>query len=704
VSASSAPIHQTLHGYEDGHRLLAGSVKIGPQDRRRMLTMSDSPDAAGQDPERSLMLGYPLPSESYFILSRTWAAPEVDRPGCVWTHSLLIDRDTQAQLDPRSLLGLFRRPNGVSDASHYESPIGLPTNAKRPETELPEILATLLWTLYQPPLAPVDLRADALKGIDQQLFLLTIWGQQWPALRSRFTFGQAPRVGRRLDGILLDLQITERPQKGSWDSEKGLAPPRTVVKPVSDGVPSWSVDLCEDLSRAGPVRDYLWKWGPARGAQRTDLWALASLFAARPERKAVASAAEAAIYVFERAYPKPGDQTRLKRGVFEEGPNAVSPGPLQDADLLAAIAADGMPISLRGIDLRLRDRSKRLVRSDPVLALQLVEEIPSSPDKAQLDIAEGIANGLTKTAISRWSIEEPKLLAKLVNRSPVLAAHTDLWKAVDFKNFWPLVKSPRAVRERRRAMLLGMLNAHSKDFIGAAFDSWSDASELYLELLAEGEGTWHSDEYLRDLDRRDIAVWLRKNGPAPRLSALILEAWKPKHLAALPGPEWEALWELGENLSDHHLALYFIAACEPESGLGPQTAVDTYQALHERSSLKSKATKVLSQAAIDAGAGEGAEPAAALLDLAFRDGAWSPLILLEIDDPAALKAVLVADNSGRIVAQLAQELGDTELPEQTAQLIFDAAMNAEDPGVLRTIIGAGRGFIPWFKNAVSKMR
>ena len=78
------------------------------------------------------------------------------------------------------------------------------------------------------------------------------------------SFGQAPRVGRRLDGTLFDLQITERPQRGSWNSEKGDAPPRTVVTPVSDGVPGWSVDLSDDLLRAGPVRDYLLRWGPSR--------------------------------------------------------------------------------------------------------------------------------------------------------------------------------------------------------------------------------------------------------------------------------------------------------------------------------------------------------------------------------------------------------------------------------------------------------
>ncbi len=669
-----------------------------------MLTMSDSPDAAGRNPERSLMLGYPLGSESYFVLSRTWAAPEVNRPGCVWTHSLLIDRRAQAELDPRSLLGLFKRPSGIKDVSHYQKPILSPTTGKPPEIELPEILATLLWTLYQPPLAPVDLRADALRGLDQQLLMLTIWSQQWPALRSRFSFGQAPRVGRRLDGTLFDLQITERPQRGSWNSEKGDAPPRTVVTPVSDGVPGWSVDLCDDLLRAGPVRDYLLRWGPSRRPQRSDLWALASLFAARAERKAVASPAATAIYICERAYPKPSAQARLKHGIFEDGPGAIPPGPLQDADLLAAIVALGMPASLHSTELELHDRSRRLVKTDPALAFQLVEEIPSSPDDAQRAITKGIADGLTKTAITRWSSEDPKSLAKLVNRSPILAGHIDLWRAVDFEDFWPLVRSARAARERRRAMLLGMLGAHAQDFIGAALESWSDGPELYLELLAEGKGTWHSKEYLEDLDRRMITSWLKRHGPAPKLSALILEAWKPKYLAALPGPEWQALQELGDSLSDHHLALYFIAACQRESGLGPRTAVDTYQALRARSSLKPKAIKALNEAAVGAGASGRAEATAALLDLAFRDGGWSPLILLEIKDPAALEAVLVADSSGHIVAQLAEELGDTELPERTAQLIFDAAMSAEDPGVLRIIIGASRNFIPWFKNAVSRVR
>ena len=89
------------------------------------------------------------------------------------------------------------------------------------------------------------------------------------------------------------------------------------------------------------------------------------------------------------------------------------PGPLQDADLLAAIVALGMPASLHSTELELHDRSRRLVKTDPALAFQLVEEIPSSPDDAQRAITKGIANRLSKTAITRWSSEDPKSLAKL---------------------------------------------------------------------------------------------------------------------------------------------------------------------------------------------------------------------------------------------------------------------------------------------------
>ena len=42
----------------------------------------------------------------------TWPAWEMPRPGCVWTHTLLLDSEALAACEPSQLLQFFRRPAG----------------------------------------------------------------------------------------------------------------------------------------------------------------------------------------------------------------------------------------------------------------------------------------------------------------------------------------------------------------------------------------------------------------------------------------------------------------------------------------------------------------------------------------------------------------------------------------------------------------
>src|SRR5215213_2341851 len=104
-------LDQALHGYENGHRLLAASAELVSADRRVLARQTDSPDAgrvAGWD---ALLTGHPLPSGA-FALSMTWPAPEMPRPGCVWTHTLLIDfADIAVIASLSDLDNLFRGPN-----------------------------------------------------------------------------------------------------------------------------------------------------------------------------------------------------------------------------------------------------------------------------------------------------------------------------------------------------------------------------------------------------------------------------------------------------------------------------------------------------------------------------------------------------------------------------------------------------------------
>src|SRR6266436_1552911 len=83
-------LDQTLHGYENGHRLLASSLRLESRDERALLTMSDLSGPTAAESFLEYLTGYMLPGGSHYAIAKTWYASEMERPGCVWTHTLLI--------------------------------------------------------------------------------------------------------------------------------------------------------------------------------------------------------------------------------------------------------------------------------------------------------------------------------------------------------------------------------------------------------------------------------------------------------------------------------------------------------------------------------------------------------------------------------------------------------------------------------------
>ena len=119
--ADALILHQTLHGYGEGHRLIAGSVSLPPPDARSMLILSNSSGGEVRLPAKGYLTGYPLGGSGKYVLARTWAAPEMSRPGCVWTHSLLIDFSDLARLvSVEGLDELFHPPDGKLHGAYKE--------------------------------------------------------------------------------------------------------------------------------------------------------------------------------------------------------------------------------------------------------------------------------------------------------------------------------------------------------------------------------------------------------------------------------------------------------------------------------------------------------------------------------------------------------------------------------------------------------
>ena len=119
-------VEQTLHGYEDGHRLLASSIKLDEASDRSMLVLSDMLTPVLHSRDESYVSGYPLRSLGKYVIARTWLATELPRPGCVWTHSLLLDRETlaSASLWISSILSMHRRPR-AGHWSEFTAPISV---------------------------------------------------------------------------------------------------------------------------------------------------------------------------------------------------------------------------------------------------------------------------------------------------------------------------------------------------------------------------------------------------------------------------------------------------------------------------------------------------------------------------------------------------------------------------------------------------
>jgi len=261
----SAPVTvgQALHGYEDGHRLLASSAKLDRESESGMRELSDLVSGRTPGAEGNYISGYPLPRARMYVIAATWAAQEVPRPGAAWTHSLLIPYDDIPKIgNAVGLAALFRRPYPGSDRRSYSQPLqwrDWPNGegTSRPAPWAPA--ATVLKALYSSD-EPVAVHLDSIGMKGSQDGVLAIWSQQWPSLRRAFRFRTSGRSGT---GATFDLTLVSTRQ-ARLDLEH--APGRSG----DTDRPEWLRLLRSDLDRRSPpLHRFLARYGLDAAAPRT---------------------------------------------------------------------------------------------------------------------------------------------------------------------------------------------------------------------------------------------------------------------------------------------------------------------------------------------------------------------------------------------------------------------------------------------------
>lgn len=323
-----ARVEQALCGYRGGHQVLASSVDLSPRVRQFLATVTDSSGSDADGAGEKSISGLLLPDTRYYALFCTWPAPEMSRPGCVWSHALLIDASDLARIpDLHVLTAAFRRPSVADNSDQYEVPMRVEVAARgESRVGLQEVLRVkgLLALLYSRPDTAVVVLDDECSPWESALF--AVWSQQWPRLRRSFAFSTCSLGDRRATGAFFDIQIAPSSTQHLW-SMRASADSVVVWPSVMRDVGadrSWLVTAAEDIAVGGDgdLRAFLFQNGSDIEAPRAAFASLVECFDARREVNSDTSTAQYLARVAS-SFPRPTDALTLKRETLAGWANGV---------------------------------------------------------------------------------------------------------------------------------------------------------------------------------------------------------------------------------------------------------------------------------------------------------------------------------------------------------------------------------------------
>jgi hypothetical protein len=421
---ASTSIHQAIHGYRDGHKLLSSSIPLGSDATRAMLVLSDMSGPSMQPGFDEYLTGYPLAGTDYFAFAKTWYAPEMQRPGCVWTHSLLIPRAQVASVSVSRLMKRFRRPqaDGVDAAATLpiaiedEAPVGSMADGFGDRV----LAATMIGAVLGQP-RPVIVVADMAAQFES--VFLRLWEELWPAERTRFSFCTGALMPRANAGVLLDLQAVPR-----------AIPPSQFRKSASSALlldlrapnkPEAWMDLVLDDAVKGDATFRRWLEAAA-GADvgRAVLPNLAPLFG---EWHAPGSSARSALTSVLRAKDlDAGPRNRLFGMVFDR--SDTESGAVGRRELLHVLCAHG-DTDLVPIAPMLEDQTNRLFEESRSEGVALVLSLLGSE---LTEVGERVLRAavllLVPNDIETFGDGQAPFLPTIVGANPVLAQSPILWQ------------------------------------------------------------------------------------------------------------------------------------------------------------------------------------------------------------------------------------------------------------------------------------
>lgn len=210
-------VEQLVFGYENGHKLLESSLEKNLIQQKEVEILSD---ASGSGKFKDYISCFPLIEDGYYAFAKTWYADEMERPGCVWTHMLLVKFEDidffSGRIDIRTL---FHRPSKNSESREkYKKTLTITPS----EIQMNSLFAYyVVYTLFYSEKKALieDIRIEEFEEA-----LLTILPKLHSRMLKDLSVCTCSYRNRYINNEIFSYQITNNgnAKKLSWDIENSI--------------------------------------------------------------------------------------------------------------------------------------------------------------------------------------------------------------------------------------------------------------------------------------------------------------------------------------------------------------------------------------------------------------------------------------------------------------------------------------------------
>lgn len=438
--------------------MLASSCELPAAASRRILIQSDLSGSVPPKAYETYVTGYPVHEMECYAFARTWYAKEMPRPGCVWTHTLLVPRATLVELDGLELLAeRFTRP--IADTlDHCRVPLRLPIGQgpKRPNATL-AVAHALARAFYRQPSRPVVL---AEPGPDRgEALFLAIWAQLWPTARMELSFSSGSLGARKIDNHPFDLQVA--PTNLVRDIVRSAGAEQvdlqSAAEPPADGK-AWQI-IAEDLALTvnSGFREFLHSTADEHSV-RGDVPGVAQIFGDISHQTSWGDSALRELYTrVAQVFPSSDQASALKRHCLALADAALSSS--ADLWIIVELSSQDWGSAFASPRLGLTERISRLFSVHSEAAVDLISQLLEHSLNAFGErIAHDTIAALDPAQVTALLSRRPQFISTFVKLRPALAKEADFWRAL-YRNSHEILEALATASKANPDALTGVFPA-----------------------------------------------------------------------------------------------------------------------------------------------------------------------------------------------------------------------------------------------------